>query len=83
MRKEFETKLSRTAQNEKNLKPVYAYMKSKSRTKSGIGDIRIDPINPKSTKPALPKKSKYSLNTLQVFGLLNRMAIFQLYPRNK
>jgi hypothetical protein len=59
MRKEYEENLSKVAQKEKNLKPVYAYMKSKSKTKCGIGDIRINPGNPKSMKTSsLTKKVK-------------------------
>ena len=39
-----------------NTKPIFAYMNRKSKVKSRIGDICIDPENPKSTKTKNNKK---------------------------
>ena len=45
-RKEYEKKIAVDAKE--NPKKVYAYMNSKVKTKQGIGDICVDPDNPKS-----------------------------------
>ena len=56
IRKTYEQKLADLARKEKNLKPIYAYMKRMSRTQGGIGDICINPSNPKSCKTSSIKK---------------------------
>ena len=53
-RKNYEKNIAATAK--KNPKPVYAYMNRKSKTKSGIADICIDPHNSKSTKTSCNNK---------------------------
>ena len=45
-RKEFEQKIA--SDSKKNLKKVYAYLNSKVKTRQGIGDLCVDPDNPKS-----------------------------------
>lgn len=45
-RKEYEKKIAKDAKD--NPKKVYAYMNSKVKTRQGIGDICVDPDNPKS-----------------------------------
>ena len=45
-RKEYEQKIARESKD--NPKKVFAYMNSKVKTRQGIGDICIDPENPKS-----------------------------------
>ena len=53
-RKAFEMEIA--AGVKKNNKRVFAYMNRRSKTKSGIGDICINPGNSKSTKTSNPKK---------------------------
>ena len=55
-RKNYENKLAESAGNDKNMKPVFAYMKRKSKTKQGIGDICIDPNDVKSDKTSDTKE---------------------------
>lgn len=45
-RKEFERKIAQ--ESKENPKKVYAYINSKVKTRQGIGDICVDPDNPKS-----------------------------------
>ena len=56
IRRTYEQKLAESVAKDKNVKPVYAYMKRMSRTRGGIGDICIDPANPKSCKTSNLKK---------------------------
>jgi len=56
IRRTYEQKLAESAGKDKNLKPVYAYMKRMSRTRGGIGDICTNPLNPKSCKTSNIKK---------------------------
>ena len=53
-RKKYEENIA--SQVKRNPKPVYAYMNRKSKTKSGITDLCIDPANPKSMRTSSNKK---------------------------
>ena len=78
LKKQFEKDLSKNSRT--NPKAIWQYIKTKSKTKIGIGEIHVNPQDPTSKKLIVIKRKRRSLLiTLVVCLQENQRLVFQFY----